>query len=200
MTASATSTKHKYFSRRLIPLVHSSLHKCSLTLGGIMGKRDRIKKKVEKIFGNKERNTLIKDSFETSLKILKESSDFNPFLKLAVSGICASLEVIHTMLLTVCMIEDLAAKAVELDNIRKKGNSSEVEHHFEKLARELQSINKKLEQKLGHSAFQRTLQAGHDAQEIQGYCQELQAAYDQCKTQVLFKIERDTTKILKVCF
>ncbi|THU97559.1 WD40 repeat-like protein [Dendrothele bispora CBS 962.96] len=168
---------------------------------GIMGKRDRIKKKVEKIFGNKERNTLIKDSFETSLKILNECSDFNPFLKLAVSGVCASLEVIHQKTKNKKdmeqMTEDLATKAKELNNLRNKGNSSEVEHHFEKLARELQSINKKLEEKLDHSAFQRTLQAGHDAQKIQSYCQELQAAYDQCKTQILFKIERDTTKILK---
>ncbi|THU76138.1 WD40 repeat-like protein, partial [Dendrothele bispora CBS 962.96] len=95
------------------------------------------------------------------------------------------------------MTADLTARAQELDNLKDQGNSSEVKHHFEKLARKLESINNQLKKKLGHSTLHRALQAGHDAQEIKSYYQELQAAYDQCKTGVLFKIERDTTRILK---
>ncbi|THU87774.1 hypothetical protein K435DRAFT_969752 [Dendrothele bispora CBS 962.96] len=95
------------------------------------------------------------------------------------------------------MTAELAAKAQELASLKGQGNSSEVKHHFEELAGKLDSINRKLRKKLDHSALHRTVQADRDTQEIEGYCQELQAAYDQCKTQILFKIERDTTKILK---
>ncbi|THU93196.1 hypothetical protein K435DRAFT_840359 [Dendrothele bispora CBS 962.96] len=170
-----------------------------------MGKRDKLKSTVKntthKIFGNKERNDIIKDSLETSLKILKESSDFNPILKLAVSGICASIEILKKKTKNtgdmIQMTADLAAKAQELASLKGQGNSSEVKHYFEELARKLDSINTKLREKMDHSALRRTVQADRDTQEIEDYWQELQRAYDQCKTQILFKIERDTTKILK---
>ncbi|THV00068.1 WD40 repeat-like protein [Dendrothele bispora CBS 962.96] len=166
-----------------------------------MGKRDKLKNTFDKMFGNKERNDMIKDSLETFLKILKESSDFNPILKSAVGGVCASLEILNKKAKNkkdmIQMTADLAAKAQELASLKGQGNSSEVEHHFEQLAGKLDSINRKLKEKLDHSALHRTVQADHDTQEIEGYCQELQTAYDQCKTQILFKIERDTTKILK---
>ncbi|THV00074.1 hypothetical protein K435DRAFT_837458, partial [Dendrothele bispora CBS 962.96] len=64
-----------------------------------MGKRDKLKNTVkntlDKMFGNEERNDIIKDSLETFLKILKESSDFNPILKSAVGGVGASLEILN---------------------------------------------------------------------------------------------------------
>ncbi|THU86869.1 WD40 repeat-like protein [Dendrothele bispora CBS 962.96] len=170
-----------------------------------MGKRDKlkntVKNTVDKMFGNKERNDIIKDSLETFLKILKESSDFNPILKSAVGGVCASLEILNKKTKNqkdmIQMTAELAAKAQELASLKGQGNSSEVKHHFEELAGKLDSINRKLRKKLDHSALHRTVQADRDTQEIEGYCQELQTAYDQCKTQILFKIERDTTKILK---
>ncbi|THU76147.1 WD40 repeat-like protein, partial [Dendrothele bispora CBS 962.96] len=147
------------------------------------------------------RNDVVLESLETLLKVLKECSDFNPILKSAVGGVCASIEIIHQKTKNrediVKMTADLTARAQELDNLKDQGNSSEVKHHFEKLARKLESINNQLKKKLGHSTLHRALQAGHDAQEIKSYYQELQAAYDQCKTGVLFKIERDTTRILK---
>ncbi|THU81925.1 hypothetical protein K435DRAFT_972169 [Dendrothele bispora CBS 962.96] len=107
-----------------------------------MGKRDKLKNSmkntVDKMFGNKERNEIIKDSLETSLKILKESSDFNPILRLAVSGICASIEILNKKTKNkegmLQMTADLAAKAQELASLKGQGNSSEVEHHFEELA------------------------------------------------------------------
>ncbi|THU93599.1 hypothetical protein K435DRAFT_840185 [Dendrothele bispora CBS 962.96] len=170
-----------------------------------MRKRDQVKKKIEntvgKILGNKERNDVIKYSFETSLKVLKESSDFNPILKSAVGGICASLEIIHqktkNKVKMTEMTRDLAAKGQELDSLNGQGNSSEVEDQIGILARKLDSIDVKLREKLEHSPMQRALQADHDAQDIENYCQELQAAYEECRTQILFKVERDTTKILK---
>ncbi|THU86866.1 WD40 repeat-like protein [Dendrothele bispora CBS 962.96] len=170
-----------------------------------MGKRDKlkdtVKNTVDKMFGNKERNEIIKDSLETFLKVLKESSDFNPILKSAVGGVCASLEIFNKKTKNkkdmIQMTAELAAKAQELASLKGQGNSSEAKNHFEELAGKLNSINRKLREKLDHSALHRTVQADHDTQEIEGYCQELQTAYDQCKTQILFKIERDTTKILK---
>ncbi|THU86878.1 WD40 repeat-like protein [Dendrothele bispora CBS 962.96] len=167
-----------------------------------MGKlKNTAKNTAHKIFGNKERNDIIKDSLETSLKILKESSDFNPILKLAVSGICASIEILKKKTKNtgdmIQMTADLAAKAQELASLKGQGNSSEVKHYFEELASKLDSINTRLREKMDHSALRRTVQADRDTQEIEDYCQELQRAYDQCKTQILFKIERDTTKILK---
>ncbi|THU91294.1 WD40 repeat-like protein [Dendrothele bispora CBS 962.96] len=170
-----------------------------------MGKHDKLKNTVKntahKIFGNKERNDIIKDSLEASLKILKESSDFNPILKAAVGGVCASLELLNKKSKNkkdmIQMTADLAAKAKELASLKGQGNSSEVENYFEELAGKLQLINTKLREKLDHSALRRTFQADHDAGEIENNCQELQTAYDQCKTQILFKIERDTTKIEK---
>ncbi|THU80855.1 WD40 repeat-like protein [Dendrothele bispora CBS 962.96] len=170
-----------------------------------MGIRDKLKNTVkntlDKIFGNKERNEIIKDSLETSLKILKQSSDFNPILKLAVSGICASIETLHKKTKNkkdmIQMTVDLAESAQELASLKGQGNSSEMEHHFKELAGKLDSVNRKLREKLDHSALRRTFQADRDTQEIESYYQELQKAYNQCKTQILFKIERDTTKILK---
>ncbi|THU86871.1 WD40 repeat-like protein [Dendrothele bispora CBS 962.96] len=170
-----------------------------------MGKRDKLKNTVkntlDKMFGNEERNDIIKDSLETFLKILQESSDFNPILKSAVGGVCASLEILNKKTKNkkdmIQMTAELAVKAQELASLKGQGNSSEVKHYFEELAGKLDSINRKLREKLDHSALHRTVQADHDTQEIEGYCQELQTAYDQCKTQILFKIERDTTKILK---
>ncbi|THU86877.1 WD40 repeat-like protein [Dendrothele bispora CBS 962.96] len=166
-----------------------------------MGKRDKLKNTFGRMFGNKERNDIIKDSLETFLKVLKECSEFNPILKSAVGGVCASLEILNKKAKNkedmIQMTADLAAKAQELASFKGQGNSSEVEHHFEELAGKLNSINRKLGEKLDHSALHRTVQADHDTQEIEGYCEELQTAYDQCKTQILFKIERDTTKILK---
>ncbi|THV02319.1 hypothetical protein K435DRAFT_792678 [Dendrothele bispora CBS 962.96] len=62
-----------------------------------MRKCDQVKRKigntVGKILGNKERND-VKDSLETSLKILKEISDINPILKSAVDG---TSEIIHIL-------------------------------------------------------------------------------------------------------
>ncbi|THU89208.1 WD40 repeat-like protein [Dendrothele bispora CBS 962.96] len=93
------------------------------------------------------------------------------------------------------MTADLAAKAQELAGLKDQGNSSEVKQYFEQLAGKLGPINTKLREKMDHSALRRTFQADHDAQEIASCCQELQTAYDQCKTQILVKIERDTVKI-----
>ncbi|THU88525.1 WD40 repeat-like protein [Dendrothele bispora CBS 962.96] len=167
-----------------------------------MGKRDKLKNTFDKMFGNKERNDMIKDSLETFLKILKESSDFNPILKSAVGGVCASLEILNKKTKNkedmVQMTANLAGKAQELASLQGQGNSSEVEHHIEELAGKLDSINTKLGEKLNHSALRRAVQADRDTQEIESYCQELQTAYDQCKTQILLKIERDTTTILKI--
>ncbi|THU91300.1 hypothetical protein K435DRAFT_841099 [Dendrothele bispora CBS 962.96] len=154
-----------------------------------MGKRDKLKNTVkntlDKMFGNEERNDIIKDSLETFLKILKESSDFNPILKSAVGGVCASLEILNKKARNkkdmIQMTADLAGKAQELASLKGQENSSEVKHHFEELAGKLDSINRKLGEKLDHSALHRTVQVDHDTQEIEGYCQELQRAYDQCK-------------------
>ncbi|THU81917.1 WD40 repeat-like protein [Dendrothele bispora CBS 962.96] len=170
-----------------------------------MGKRDKLKNTVkntlDKMFGNEERNDIIKDSLETFLKILKNSSDFNPILKSAVGGVCASLEILNKKTKNkedmLQMTADLAAKAQELASLKGQGNSSEVEHHFEELAEKLKSINTELGEKLNYSALHRIVQADRDTKEIEGYFQKWQAAYDHCKTQILFKIERDTTKIEK---
>jgi hypothetical protein len=63
-----------------------------------MRRRDKFKKHMREIgekMGIRDKTKIATDTLETGLKILKESSDFNPALKAVVGGVCEVIRLLH---------------------------------------------------------------------------------------------------------
>ncbi|THU96216.1 hypothetical protein K435DRAFT_966063 [Dendrothele bispora CBS 962.96] len=150
--------------------------------------------------GSEVLNTVV-DALGTILGVINETSDGFPPLKAAVGGVCECIRIYkqtsENQEKIIKLTEEIANISRSLEMQRKDGMSSKMEKHFENLSKKLESITLKAKEKQEHNIARRLVQTDRDSGDIDGFFNEIKNAYEECKTQVLFTIERDTTAILK---
>ncbi|KAG6887927.1 hypothetical protein C0995_011538 [Termitomyces sp. Mi166 len=149
------------------------------------------------------------DGLVQALRIAKESADWNPFLKGALGGVVAVVDlvkelqqvsdnwqemeaVLNRIISLLPIVHDLREHLqVCSPDIKKEMN------YISKCADVMQNEFKTIQEMQSHGLIRRGLQATSDARVLLGACKKITEAFDDLKLAVMIIIEQDTHLILK---
>jgi len=145
--------------------------------------------------------SVVWSSIETSLRVLKVCSDWNPFLKSAVGGIVACIDLVGKTSQNQKDIADLtkrlASTASMLQQNAEHASSPEAELDMNKFLMCIQEHESDLRLKKDRWRLRRGVEAADDEQEILRRLRQIAASFDEFQAKILLKIERNTDVVMR---